>query len=141
MLSTGSPAAAIALALEVKDVDLLLTDVVMPELDARRRLTRGYARRVPAEVKDDARWLFLTSHALVLVHVSREPEATVRVIAEGVGVTERQAHRVLADLVDAGYVERSRTGRSNSYRVNDKAHLRHPALAEHEVGELLRVLA
>ena len=91
--------------------------------------------------KSDPRWLFLTSHGLILVHVSGNPDATVRSIAEHVGVTERQAHRVLADLVEAGYLERSRVGRRNHYRIDEKVRMRHPEHAHHEVGELLRALA
>ena len=34
VLATGSPSAAIQLALETSGIDLLLTDVVMPEMDA-----------------------------------------------------------------------------------------------------------
>ena len=96
---------------------------------------------MPATTNDDARWFFLTTHALVLLGVAREPDATVRAIADQVGVTERQAHRVLADLVEAGYIERSRVGRRNRYRIDEKVHFRHPALAQHEIGELLRVLS
>ena len=43
------------------------------------------------------KWLFVTSHASVLIQVDRDPDLTVREIAERVGLTERQAHRVLAD--------------------------------------------
>lgn len=96
---------------------------------------------MPAASKTDTGWLFLTSHGLILVHVAGNSDATVRSIAEHVGVTERQAHRVLADLVEAGYLERSRVGRRNHYRVDEKVHFRHPALAHHEIGELLRVLS
>ena len=44
-------------------------------------------------------WTFLTSHASVLLEVARAPDATVREIAKRSDLTERQAHRVLADLV------------------------------------------
>jgi DNA-binding IclR family transcriptional regulator len=89
---------------------------------------------------DDARWLFLTTHAHMLVQVARQPDSTVRALAERVGVTERQAHRVLADLVAGGYLERSRVGRRNTYRVERRMPFRHPAFAQHEIGELLEVL-
>jgi DNA-binding transcriptional ArsR family regulator len=82
-------------------------------------------------------WVFLTSHGFVLLEVARAPDATVREIAERVGLTERQAHRVLADLVDAGYVERRRVGRRNHYRVDESVPMRHPIVADRRVGELL----
>jgi DNA-binding MarR family transcriptional regulator len=85
-------------------------------------------------------WTFLTSHGSVLVQVAREPDATVREIAGRAGLTERQAHRVLADLVDAGYVQRHRVGRRNHYRVDEGLPMRHPSVADRRVGELLSAL-
>jgi DNA-binding transcriptional ArsR family regulator len=87
------------------------------------------------------RWTFLTSHASVLLEVAREPDATVREIAERAGLTERQAHRVLADLVDAGYLQRRRVGRRNHYRVDDERPMRLPSLSDRRVGELLAALS
>jgi DNA-binding transcriptional ArsR family regulator len=86
------------------------------------------------------RWTFLTSHASVLLEVAREPDATVREIAERAGLTERQAHRVLADLVEGGYLHRERVGRRNHYRVDHARPLRHPSVADRRVGELLEAL-
>jgi DNA-binding IclR family transcriptional regulator len=86
-------------------------------------------------------WAFLTSHGVMLVEVTRTPEATVRELAERSSLTERQAHRVLNDLVDEGYVSRERVGRRNRYRVNESRPMRRASYAAHEVGELLRVLA
>lgn len=87
------------------------------------------------------RWAFVTSHGLLLIEVARAPDATVRELAERVNVTERQAHRVLADLVEEGYVVRERVGRRNRYSVNEARAMRHPRLQDHRVGELLDALA
>ena len=86
-------------------------------------------------------WTFLTSHGSVLLEVAREPNATVREIAARSDLTERQAHRVLADLVEGGYVERRRQGRRNHYRVNESLPLRRPSFADRRVGELLEALS
>ena len=86
-------------------------------------------------------WTFLTSHGSVLLEVARTPDATVREIAERSDLTERQAHRVLADLVEGGYIQRQRTGRRNHYRVNDALPLRRPSVADRRVGELLDALS
>ena len=83
----------------------------------------------------------MTSHGIVLIEVFRSPEATVREISERAGVTERQAHRILGDLVAEGYVARERVGRRNRYRINETRLMRHPALAAHHIGELLAALA
>jgi predicted DNA-binding transcriptional regulator YafY len=86
-------------------------------------------------------WTFLTSHGFVLLAVSRAPDATVRQIADAVGVTERQAHRVLADLAQEGYIVRRRVGRRNHYRVDPSVPMRHPGFSSHSVGDLLAALA
>ena len=85
-------------------------------------------------------WTFLTSHASVLLEVARSPDATVRQIADRADLTERQAHRVLSDLVDSGYVQRERQGRRNHYRVNDALPMRRASIANRRVGELLEAL-
>jgi DNA-binding MarR family transcriptional regulator len=85
-------------------------------------------------------WTFLTSHASVLLEVARTPDATVREIAARSDLTERQAHRVLADLEDEGYILRERVGRRNHYRVNEHAPMRHPTNTQHDIGELLGAL-
>jgi DNA-binding IclR family transcriptional regulator len=76
----------------------------------------------------------------VLLEVARSPDATVREIADRADLTERQAHRVLSDLVDSGYVQRERHGRRNRYRVNDALPMRRTSVADRRVGELLEAL-
>jgi DNA-binding MarR family transcriptional regulator len=85
-------------------------------------------------------WTFITSHGSVLLEVARSPDATVREIAGRARVTERQAHRVLADLEASGYLVRERVGRRNHYRVNPEGPMRHPSVATHSIGELLSAL-
>lgn len=85
-------------------------------------------------------WTFVTSHAVLLLEVQRGPDSTVRDLAQRAGLTERQTHRVLADLVDAGYLERTRVGRRNQYRVNTGAPMRHPSVKTQMIGDLLAAL-
>ena len=85
-------------------------------------------------------WMFLTNHAHVLVCIAEEPNIRGRDIAERVGITERAAQSIIADLVGAGYVTRSRQGRRNHYSVNPDGVLRHPLEQDHTVGELLVAL-
>ena len=87
-----------------------------------------------------AEWTFLTNHAHVLLCIARDPDVRLRDIATDVGITERAAQRIVADLVEAGYVERERDGRRNRYQLNPELPLRHPLEREHAVGEILRVL-
>jgi DNA-binding MarR family transcriptional regulator len=86
------------------------------------------------------KWFFVTSHAVVLIQIARRPDATVREIAEQAGLTERQTHRVLADLAEEGYITRSRVGRRNTYLIDERQPLRHPTIAGHVVGDLLEAL-
>jgi DNA-binding IclR family transcriptional regulator len=83
--------------------------------------------------------MFVTSHAILLIEVARNSDSTVRELAGRAGLTERQTHRVLADLVAEGYLERERVGRRNRYRVNTGRPMRHPAVGGHRIGELLEV--
>lgn len=85
-------------------------------------------------------WTFLSNHGHVLVCIAEDPEIRGRDIAERVGITERAAQGIVADLVEAGYVSRDRVGRRNQYEINTDLPLRHPVEHEHSVGELLAAL-
>ena len=85
-------------------------------------------------------WTFLTNHAHALVCIARDPGLRLRDVAERVGVTERAAQRIVSELVDAGYLERSREGRRNSYQIRPNRPLRHPLEKGHHIGEILEVL-
>jgi DNA-binding Lrp family transcriptional regulator len=85
-------------------------------------------------------WNFLTNYGHVVVYLSTNPDARIRDLADAIGITERAAQRIVSDLVDAGYLTRTKTGRRNSYEINPEAPLRHPLERDHEVGELVRAL-
>jgi DNA-binding IclR family transcriptional regulator len=89
---------------------------------------------------DNKTWRFLSNHTQVLLCVQRDPNVRFRDIAQMVGITERAAQRIVADLVESGYVESERIGRRNHYRVNTDIAMRHPAQEGHDIGELLRLL-
>ncbi len=86
-------------------------------------------------------WTFLTNHGHVLVCIAGDPGIRGRDIAARVGITERAAQAIIADLVGDGYVKRTRIGRRNHYEVNLDRPLRHPVEQPHTAGELLRVVA
>jgi predicted ArsR family transcriptional regulator len=81
----------------------------------------------------------LSNHGLVFVVIARDPRARVRDIAERVGITERAAHRIVADLCAEGFISRSRSGRRTVYTVHDDQHFRHPALRAQMIGPLLQI--
>lgn len=85
-------------------------------------------------------WTFLTNHAHVLLCIAADPDARGRDLAERVGITERSAQSIVADLVDAGYLTRERVGRRNRYRLHPDLPLRHPVEQGNQVAELLRLV-
>ncbi|MFN0029764.1 MAG: helix-turn-helix transcriptional regulator [Acidimicrobiales bacterium] len=85
-------------------------------------------------------WTFLTNHAHVLVCIADDADARGRDIAERVGITERAAQAIIADLVRDGYVSRTRVGRRNRYQIVLAAPLRHPLERNRTVGALLHAL-
>jgi predicted ArsR family transcriptional regulator len=85
-------------------------------------------------------WRFLSNHTQVLLILHRDQNARLRDIADQVGITERAAQRIVADLVESGYVESERVGRRNQYRINTDVAMRHPAQDGHDIGELLSLL-
>jgi len=89
---------------------------------------------------DMGQWTFLTNHALVLLCVARESDTRLRSIADCVGITERATHRIISELVEAGYLTRHRLGRQSFYEIHPEVPLRHPMERDHLVGDLLRPL-
>ena len=86
-------------------------------------------------------WTFLTNHGHVLVAIAQDPGSRGRDIAERVGITERAAQAIIADLVSEGYVKRHRIGRRNQYEINPDLPVRHPNEQPASIGELLRAIA
>jgi predicted transcriptional regulator len=85
-------------------------------------------------------WTFLSNHAQVLLCIHHDPDTRFRDIAQTVGITERAAQRLVADLIESGYIESERNGRRNRYRVNNDVAMRHPSQDGHAIGELLELL-
>ena len=87
-----------------------------------------------------ASWSFLTNYGSVLTYIGRYPDSTGLEIAQAVGITERAARKIVADLLAEAYVEREKVGRRNRYRLNTHLPLRHPGERTITVGELLELL-
>ena len=85
-------------------------------------------------------WSFLTNHARALLCIAHDPGVRVRDLAVMVGVTERSAHAIVTDLVDAGYVVKDKDGRRNRYRIQEHLPLRDPITQERTIGEMLDLL-
>lgn len=86
-------------------------------------------------------WQFVTNHTQVLLCIARDPNIRLRDIADEVGITLGSAQRILAELVEAGYVKRERQGRRNRYLIDrDAPMLRHTAQDGQDIGGLLDLL-
>ena len=88
-----------------------------------------------------ANWSFLTSHARVLMCIARDPGARLRGIAASLGVTERSARGIVAELAEAGYVVKQKDGRRNRYQIQAHLPVPEPASRDRTVGEVLALLA
>jgi DNA-binding IclR family transcriptional regulator len=82
-------------------------------------------------------WSFLTNHAQVLVCIANDPEIRLREIGATIGITERAAHRIVVELVTAGYISRERQGRRNRYTIEPNLPLPDPLARGRKVGDLL----
>lgn len=89
---------------------------------------------------DKPSWTFLTNHGHVMVCIANDPDIRGRDIAAQVGITERATQAIIADLVEAGYLQRSRVGRRNRYQINPDRPLRHRLEQSHRIGELLHLV-
>ncbi len=84
-----------------------------------------------------ATWTFLSNHAHVLICLARTPDLRMRDLAQVVGITERAVQRIVAELVDGGFLSVTKDGRRNRYAVNDRLPLRHPVEAHRSVRDLI----
>jgi hypothetical protein len=103
-------------------------------------LLREGRSTVTTELTDErasAPWALLTNHGAVLLYIAEHPDATVRQVGDGVGITERAAARILRDLREARYLHATRVGRRNSYEIDRSQPLRHRATGNARVSDLL----
>ena len=86
-------------------------------------------------------WTFLTNHGQLLLCIAKEPGLSLREIGDRVGITERAAHRIVAELETSGYLSRRRNGRRNRYTLEPHLPLPDSIARERQVGDLIEVLA
>lgn len=96
------------------------------------------AARPPAR-SDSLGWTFLSNHAHVLILLAQEPDLRMREVAGRVGITERAVQRIVAELVEGGYLEARREGRRNRYRLHLERKLRHPIEAHRTLADLIEL--
>lgn len=85
-------------------------------------------------------WTFVTNHAAVLLCLASDSDIRMRDIANRVGITERAAQRIVADLVAEGYVIRRRVGRRNAYELEPARLMRHRLARHRQVGAFIELM-
>ncbi len=86
-------------------------------------------------------WLFLTNHALVLIHIAEFPDSTLRDIAASADITERAAQPIIRSLEAEGIISKRKEGRRNHYRVDLAKVMEHQVQAQYTVLDLVRRIA
>ena len=83
---------------------------------------------------------FLTNHGKTLLLIAQDRRIRMRDIADRLEITERATQRIVADLANAGYIDREREGRRNRYSVRTDVPLGLPIQRDVDIGSLLGVL-
>jgi hypothetical protein len=85
-------------------------------------------------------WAFVSKHGYALLCIARDPNSRLIDIAASVGITERAAHTLVSQLVEGGYLTKTKDGNRNSYEVQRDASMRHPLVRHQTIGQLLDAL-
>jgi predicted transcriptional regulator len=84
-------------------------------------------------------WKLLTNHGQVLLSIAQDGDITLRDLGQAVGITEGTVQRIVADLVESGFIERRRMGRRNHYAINRTTTMRNVAKPD-QIRQLLDLL-
>jgi predicted ArsR family transcriptional regulator len=82
-------------------------------------------------------WGCLSNHGRVLLLLAHDPGMRLRDIADRLGITERSAYGIVADLTAAGYISMRKDGRRHRYQIEAHRPLPEPTSRERTVGEVL----
>ena len=85
-------------------------------------------------------WAFVSKHGYALLCIARDPNSRLLDIAASVGITERGAYTLVSQLIEGGYVKKTKHGTRNSYEVVRDAPMRHPLVRHQTIGQLLDAL-
>jgi DNA-binding transcriptional ArsR family regulator len=89
---------------------------------------------------DGPEFRFVTNHGNVLLLIARDQRIRIRDIATLLDITERAAQRIVADLSNAGYIDREREGRRNVYSLKTGLPLHLPFQEDLDIDALLSIL-
>jgi hypothetical protein len=86
-------------------------------------------------------WGFVTNHGRVLLCITQDPDVRLRDIAMRLGITERRAYDIVTDLIDTGYLVKTKEGRRNRYEVQAAEPLPDNTGQAQSIGDVLVFLA
>ncbi len=86
------------------------------------------------------KWNFLSNYGLVLTHLYQNPEATLREIARGTDLTERAVYQIVRDLEEGGFIQKTKVGRRNTYKVYESQLLSFPVYQSLNVAQMITAL-
>jgi len=72
--------------------------------------------------------------------MAKNPRITALELATAAGITERAVRRIIADLVDVGYISKTKQGRGLRYHINENMPLRHHTHREVAIAQFLKTL-
>ena len=90
--------------------------------------------------KKESNWTFLTNHSHVLLCLAKDSSMRIRDLAIDVGITERAVQRILVELVEDGFLEKTKEGRRNVYSLSTNKPLKHPVEAHKNVRDLINLI-
>jgi predicted transcriptional regulator len=86
------------------------------------------------------RWNFLSNHGLVILHIVQNPQATLREIALGTGLTERAVYQIVRELEEGGFISKQKMGRRNAYNLNRQGILGYPVYGQVSVVDVGKII-
>lgn len=85
-------------------------------------------------------WTLLSHHAHFLIAIDHDPGYTIDQLAQILGLTSRSVVGLINDLVEVGYISKTRDGRHNHYEIKRDSMLRHSTSEGKTVGQMISVL-
>jgi DNA-binding MarR family transcriptional regulator len=85
-------------------------------------------------------WNFLSNHGLIILHLVRNPKATLREIALDTHLTERAVYQIVRELEEGEFIEKRKVGRRNFYTINRRNILAHPAYGSLTIGDVGQII-
>lgn len=96
-----------------------------------------YVTKGNRQAAESPTWTFLSNHAHVLLCIAKEPDVRLSEVARLVGIGERAVHRIVHDLIEAGYLSVTKIGRRNVYDIDLDLPLRHPLESNHDIRAII----